>query len=65
MKKLYGVITAMTTPFTEDDKVNKEALEQQVDFLDNNNKFFLFSDRVVASPYGIKFQVLCFAYTLV
>ena len=33
MKKLYGVITAMTTPFTEDNKVNKEALEEQVDFL--------------------------------
>lgn len=33
MKKLYGVITAMTTPFTEDNKVNKAALEEQVDFL--------------------------------
>lgn len=33
MKKLYGVITAMTTPFTEENKVNKEALEEQVEFL--------------------------------
>ena len=33
MNKLYGVITAMTTPFTEDDRVDVEALEQQTDFL--------------------------------
>ena len=33
MKKLYGVITAMTTPFTEDNKVNVAAIEEQVDFL--------------------------------
>lgn len=33
MKKLFGVITAMTTPFTEDGKINKEALENQVEFL--------------------------------
>lgn len=33
MKKLYGVITAMTTPFTDDGKVDTAALEQQVDFL--------------------------------
>lgn len=33
MKKLYGVITAMTTPFTADDKVDVEALEQQTEFL--------------------------------
>lgn len=33
MKKLYGVITAMTTPFTEDGKVDVEALEDQVEFL--------------------------------
>ena len=33
MKKLYGVITAMTTPFTEDDKVDVAALEAQVEHL--------------------------------
>jgi 4-hydroxy-tetrahydrodipicolinate synthase len=33
MKKLYGVITAMTTPFDENDQVDAEALEQQTDFL--------------------------------
>ena len=33
MKKLYGVITAMTTPFTEDNKINVSAVEEQVDFL--------------------------------
>lgn len=33
MKKLYGVITAMTTPFTEADAVDVEALEQQTEFL--------------------------------
>lgn len=33
MKKLYGVITAMTTPFTEEDKVNVEALKQQTNYL--------------------------------
>ncbi len=33
MKKLYGVITAMTTPFTEEDQVDLSALEQQTDFL--------------------------------
>lgn len=33
MKKLYGVITAMTTPFTQDGRVDTEALEQQVEFL--------------------------------
>lgn len=33
MKKLYGVITAMTTPFTEDGKVDVNALEEQVEFL--------------------------------
>lgn len=33
MKKLYGVITAMTTPFTSTGEVDKEALEQQVEFL--------------------------------
>ena len=29
MKKLYGVITAMTTPFTADNKVDVAALEAQ------------------------------------
>lgn len=33
MKKLFGVITAMTTPFTEDNQVDYAALEKQVDFL--------------------------------
>lgn len=33
MKKLYGVITAMTTPFDETGKVNLEGLKAQVDFL--------------------------------
>lgn len=33
MNKLYGVITAMTTPFTDDDRVDVEALEQQTEFL--------------------------------
>ena len=33
MKKLYGVTTAMTTPFTVDGKINLSALEKQVDFL--------------------------------
>lgn len=33
MKKLYGVITAMTTPFDENDQVDLSAVEQQTDFL--------------------------------
>ena len=33
MKKMYGVITAMTTPFDENDRVDVTALEQQVEFL--------------------------------
>ena len=33
MKKLFGVITAMTTPFDENDQVDIEALEQQTEFL--------------------------------
>ena len=33
MKKLYGVITAMTTPFTVDGQVDYEAIEQQTEFL--------------------------------
>lgn len=33
MKKLYGVITAMTTPFTADGKVDTAALEQQTEYL--------------------------------
>ena len=33
MKKLYGVITAMTTPFTEDGKVDLEAMAKQAEFL--------------------------------
>ena len=33
MKKLYGVITAMTTPFTVDGKVDTAALEEQTEYL--------------------------------
>lgn len=33
MKKLYGVITAMTTPFTADGKVDTAALEEQTEYL--------------------------------
>lgn len=33
MKKLFGVITAMTTPFTQDGKVDTAALEAQTEFL--------------------------------
>ncbi len=33
LKKLFGVITAMTTPFTENNEVDVEALEQQTEYL--------------------------------
>ena len=33
MKKLFGVITAMTTPFTEENQVDYQALEKQTEFL--------------------------------
>ena len=33
MKKLHGVITAMTTPFTADNELDLAALEEQVEFL--------------------------------
>ena len=33
MKKLFGVITAMTTPFDENGKVDTAAIEQQTEFL--------------------------------
>ena len=33
MQKLYGVITAMTTPFTADGKVDTAALEEQTEYL--------------------------------
>ena len=33
MKKMKGVITAMTTPFDEHDQVDVKALEEQVEFL--------------------------------
>jgi 4-hydroxy-tetrahydrodipicolinate synthase len=33
LKKLYGVITAMTTPFDEHDHVDTEALKKQTEFL--------------------------------
>ena len=33
MKKLFGVITAMTTPFNENGKVDISAIEQQTEFL--------------------------------
>jgi dihydrodipicolinate synthase/N-acetylneuraminate lyase len=33
MKKLYGIITAMTTPFTAEGKVDVKAVEEQTEFL--------------------------------
>lgn len=33
MKKMHGVITAMTTPFDDQDRVDVQALEEQVEFL--------------------------------
>lgn len=33
MKKLYGVVTAMTTPFDENNKVDVTAIEEQTEFL--------------------------------
>jgi 4-hydroxy-tetrahydrodipicolinate synthase len=33
MKKMYGVITAMVTPFTEDDKVDVETLKAYTEYL--------------------------------
>lgn len=33
MKKLYGVITAMVTPFDENDKVDTDVIRKHVDFL--------------------------------
>lgn len=33
MKKMYGVITAMTTPLTEDGQIDTKAIEKQVEFL--------------------------------
>lgn len=33
MKKMYGVVTAMTTPFDQNDQVDVEALKAQVEFL--------------------------------
>lgn len=33
MKKMYGVVTAMTTPFDENDQVDVKGLEEQVEFL--------------------------------
>ena len=33
MKKLFGVITAMTTPFTQEGEVDVQALEQMTEFL--------------------------------
>lgn len=33
MKKMYGVITAMVTPFTADDKVDTEVLKQYTEYL--------------------------------
>ena len=33
MKKMKGVITAMTTPFDSKDQVDIHALEEQVEFL--------------------------------
>ena len=36
MKKMRGVITAMTTPFDSPDRVDVKALEEQVEFLVEN-----------------------------
>lgn len=33
MKKMYGVITAMVTPFTADDKIDTEVLKQYTEYL--------------------------------
>jgi len=33
MKKMYGVITAMVTPFTEDDRIDEAALRSYTDYL--------------------------------
>lgn len=33
MKKMYGVITAMTTPLTENGEINTKAIEEHVEFL--------------------------------
>lgn len=33
MKKMYGVVTAMTTPFDENDRVDVKGLEEQTEFL--------------------------------
>ena len=33
MKKLFGVITAMTTPFDSENRVDYEAIKEQVEFL--------------------------------
>ena len=33
MKKLFGVVTAMVTPFNEADRVNVTVLRKMVDFL--------------------------------
>ena len=32
MKKMFGVINAMTTPFKEDGSIDVESLKKQVDF---------------------------------
>ena len=33
MKKLYGIVTAMVTPFNKDETIRVEAIRQHVDFL--------------------------------
>lgn len=42
MKNLFGVITAMTTPFTADGKVDTAALEEQTEFLIKNGVHCLY-----------------------
>lgn len=51
MKKLYGVITAMTTPFTGDDKVDVEALEQQTEYLIKNGVNCLYPTGTTGEMY--------------
>ena len=33
MKKMYGVITAMTTPLTENGEINTKAIEDHVEII--------------------------------
>ena len=51
MKKLYGVITAMTTPFDEQGKLDLEAMRAQTEFLIERRKLPL----TPAEPTGEMF----------